>query len=107
MPVALATIQHRQFHIAQSTGPLQQHVLLKHKPDLLVANRGQAIIIQAADIHAIQQVGPTARLIQAADNIHQRTLTAARWPHNRHHLARVNGQGDAAQRLHRHITHPV
>src|SRR5262249_50434289 len=106
-PLAPAAIEQRQLDVAERAGALQQHILLKHETDLLVADRREPAVAQAADIHAVEQVAALGGLVEAADDIHQRTLAAARRPHNRHYLALRDRERDAAQGLDFDIAHAV
>src|SRR5690606_20198628 len=49
---------------------------------------------------AEQLVGPRGRAVEAAEQVHQRRLAAARRTHDRDVLARVDLQVDPAQRVH-------
>src|SRR5207249_2029143 len=97
--VASAAVEQRHLDVAQRTRTLEQHVLLEDEADLLVADRRELVVTQRADIYVVEQVGAIAGLIEAADDVHQRALAAARWPHDRDHLALIDRERDAAQRL--------
>src|SRR3954469_9106994 len=100
-------IQQRHLDIFERRGALEQHILLEHEADLAIANAGQLVVVQAADIFAIENVNPGGGLIEAAQDIHQRALAATRRPYNRHHLAFGDRQRYAAQRVDFDIAHLI
>jgi hypothetical protein len=104
---ALAAIEHGQLHVAQRRGALEQHVLLEDKADLLVADVGELVVVEVGHAHAVQQILAAGGLVEAADDVHQRGLAAARGPHDRHHLALADGERDAAEGMDLHVAHGV
>ena len=55
--------------------------------------------VERADIHVIDQEHPTLELVEAGHQLAQARLACARVPHQRHRLARRDGQAEVAQHL--------
>ena len=77
----------------------QQVEGLEDEADLAVADRGQLVVVHLRDDLAAQHVAPLAGRVEAADQVHQGRLAGARRPHDRHVLAALDLEGDAAQRV--------
>src|SRR5690606_42033722 len=77
------------------------------KPDLLVAHPGQLVGGEPAHVLAPDEELPRRRPVQAADEVHQGGLSRARRAHDRDELALLDGEVDAAQRLHFHLADGV
>ena len=73
---------------------------LEDEPDLAVAQVGEVVLGDVAHVDAVEQVAPGGRRVEAADDVHQRALAAARAAHDGHVLAARDAQRDAGQRAH-------
>ena len=60
-----------QFDIAQRVGPGQEVEGLKDKADFPVANLGQLIVVQFADVGAVEFIDAGRGSVQASEQIHQ------------------------------------
>ena len=87
-----ARVHRRHFHILRRRQVRQQVITLKNKAKVLAAQRGQRIAVQRRHIGSRHAVGAAGRLIEAAENIHQRRFPRTRGPDDRHHLTGVNLQ---------------
>src|SRR5690606_28165486 len=85
----------------------QQVEALEHEAELPVADVGELVLAQPVDALAVQHVGAGGRPVQAADDVHHRGLAGAGRAHDRDHLARLDEQVHAAQRVHLVLAHAV
>ncbi len=102
-----SVIDQRKLHIMQRSRSSQQIERLKHKPNLLVANPRQLIVIELRNVMSIQPVLALRRRIQAADQVHQRRFPRTRWSHDRNILVMLDPQVHTTQRMHLLIAHLV
>src|SRR4051794_19021618 len=91
-------VRQRKFHIGQCGGTRNQVERLEDEPDPAVADQGQAAVVEAAHVHAVQQVPPGGGYVEAAEDVHQRGLARAGRTHDGDVVATLDGQADAAQR---------
>ena len=90
-----APIDQRQADILQC-GQLRQQVEgLEHETDMPVPERGQLVVAKPGNIAPVEDASARCRAVQQADNVHERRLAAARRPHDRHQVARIDLQIDA------------
>src|ERR1051326_2176187 len=93
-----ATINHRQLDILNHVQLGQQIKKLEDKPNLAIANRRKLARGSIVDHNAIESNRPGSRSIQAAEDMHQRGLAAARGANDRNELTFVNIELDIIQR---------
>ena len=79
----------RQLDVAERSRARDQIEALEDEADLAVAQIRQVVLVGAADVESVEAVDAAARRIQAAEDVHQRGLAAARAAHDRHVLARL------------------
>ncbi len=75
--------------------------LWKTKPSFSVRTSARWFGVQAAHLLAVEPILARTRVVQAAEDVHQRGLAGAGCAHQGHHLAAGNRKRDAAQ--HRHV----
>ena len=78
-----ARVDQRQLDVAQRRGARDQVEALEDEPDLAVADIGELVVVEVADVDAVEQVAAARRDVEAADDVHQRRLAAARRAHDR------------------------
>ncbi len=83
----LAGIDRGHFRIAQRRQLAQQVIALEDKAEMLAPQRRQRIVIQRGNRPAGNAVFAGARLIQAAENVHQRRFAGAGLPDDGDELA--------------------
>ena len=93
-------VAQRQLDVAPGRHRGQQVELLEDEPDLLVADLGQLGLAHLRDVGAVQLVVPAGRVVQAAEDVHQRRLARPRRPHDRDVVTRLDVQRDTPQRVH-------
>ena len=71
--------------------------LWKTKPSLLRPHQRPLVRREAAHLLAVEPILARSRMVEAAEDVHQRGLAGARGAHQRHHLAAVDRERDAAQ----------
>ncbi|MCY1539682.1 hypothetical protein D9M68_752810 [compost metagenome] len=76
-----------------------QVIPLKHETEGLAPQPGQLITIHVRDVLASKAIGAAARLIQAAEQVHQGRLTRTGSADNRDELTRLDAQRYAVQHL--------
>jgi hypothetical protein len=85
--------------VVENGHTVQQEELLEHEPDVAGAQRGQLAIAQHRRVVPGDPDGALVRRVERADHVEQRRLSGARAAHDGQHLARGDGQADAAQGL--------
>ena len=93
-------VERGQFDIFQGSGARKQVESLKDETDLAVADGRQLFLRQLGDRDAFEQVAAAGRLVQAAQNIHERGFAAAAGAHDGDKLAPLDADVDAAQGMH-------
>ena len=75
----------------------QQVELLEHEPDLEVPDPRELVRRKTRDALAVEQVAAAARGVEAPEQVHERGLAGAGGPHDRHELAALDRDRDAAE----------
>ena len=70
---------------------------MKDKADFAVADFGQLIVVQFADVGAVEFVDAGGGGVQAAEQVHQGGFARAGRPHDGHIFAALDLQGNVAQ----------
>ncbi len=97
----------RDLDIAFGRQRRQQVELLKHETDLAAAKPGAAGVGHGGEVDAVDEHVAGVGVREAAENIEERRLAAARRPDDGDELALLDCQRDAAQRLHIDFTDAV
>ncbi len=92
-----AGVDQRQFDVAQGVGAGQQVEGLKDETDFAIADFGQLVVIQFADVGAVQFVSARSAGVQAAEQVHQGGFAGTGRPHDGHVFAALDLQGNIAQ----------
>ena len=90
----------RQGGVVQRAQAGQEVKTLEHDADAVAPQIGQAIGIQAAQVHAIHTDLPSRRPLKARQQEQQRGFARARRPSNRHAAALCDAQRNVAQDVH-------
>ncbi len=96
-----AGVEHRQLDVADDGRLREQVVLLEDEADLLVADRRELAPGEPFHALAVEGVGSARRLVQAAQDRHERGLAGARRADQRDELAALDLEVDAPQRVDR------
>ena len=102
-PVRPARSQ-RQRDVVERAWSRDQVEALEDEADLAVADHGQLVFVQLPDVDAVEQVATRGRVVEAADDVHQRRLARAGRAHDRHVVAALDGQVDAGDGVHGGVT---
>ena len=78
-------------------------IALEDEAEFLAAQARKLVRIEFRNVVACEEIASACRPIEAAQNVHQRRFAGARLAHDRHELAGINIERDAAQRLHLHF----
>ena len=100
---AQARVDGGNFHVVLRRQARQQLVALKDKAEMLAAQARQFIRLHGARFAAQHLVAAARRLVQAADDVHQRGFAGAGWADDGHHLARANRQVHVLEHGHRAV----
>src|ERR1039458_114153 len=95
-----AGVGERQLDVDERACARDEVEALEDEADLAVAQVGEIVLVHLADVHAVDQIATARGYVQAAEDVHQRGLAAARAAHDRHEIAGVDPQRDVAQRTH-------
>jgi hypothetical protein len=96
-------VDQRQLDVAQRGRARDQVERLEHEPDPGVADLGELVVAQLADVDPVQAVPATARHIQAAQDVHHRALARPRRAHDRDEVSFADHEIHRAQRSHLHV----
>gem|GEM_PF-6876721 len=84
-----------------------QVVELEHKADVVAAEQRQVALAGCGEVVVEVEDLAGGRRVEAAEDVEQRRLAAARGAEQHHQFARVQLEVDAAQRRHLDLAHPV
>ena len=73
----LVRIEQWQLDIVERRGASQQVESLKHEPDLVVPHFGKLVAAELGDVAAVEEILAARRMIEAAEDVHQRRLPRA------------------------------
>src|SRR5262249_31480403 len=93
------TLLSRQAHLLQAVEDVGAHRLPREQREML--EHDAAVGTGAANRHTIEQDSTPLGLKEAADQVEQGGLAAARWSQDRKEFARAHLKGDILQRQHR------
>ena len=101
-PLALvggdACIHERQLDVMKRRGARQKIERLENESNLLVPHARQLVVSHLRYQRAVEPVLPGGRRIEAADEVHERRLARAGWPHDGHVLIAADDDVHTAQR---------
>src|SRR5678816_595496 len=99
LPVFLTyvSIRQRQFEIFKNRLVVEQVITLKHETDVAVSQVCALLSVQLVNGNLIEKVFTSPRLIVHAEDMEQRRLPSAGWPHDRDKLSGFNIEIDAPQ----------
>ena len=69
-----ATVNQRQLNIVKRSRAGEQIERLKNKPDFLIANASQFVVVHLGDVLAVEPVFTLCRRIETANQVHQGRL---------------------------------
>src|SRR5439155_19253786 len=90
----------RQLDVGQRARARDQVVALEDEADLAVAKVREVVLVEVANVDAVDQVATAGGYVQAAEDVHQCALPAARAAHDRDEVAAMDLQRDLVQRAH-------
>src|SRR6266852_3273296 len=100
-------IEKRQFDVLKRTGTGQQIETLENKSDTPAANLCERRFVELAYIEACQHVLSERRLVETAQNIHERRLAGSRRSHDRDKLPLRDREIGAIERADLDFAEPV
>src|SRR6185436_13164111 len=89
-----ATVEHRQFDVLERGGAGEQVEALENKSELLVAQVGEFVTVQLADIDTVEQETPAGWTVETAEGVHHRALAGSACSHDGDKLSGLDGQRD-------------
>src|SRR5688572_14224758 len=102
-----ARIDERHLDVSQRALPRQQGKCLEHEADLAIPDFRQLKLRQLRNGAPAKPVASCVGRVEAAEQVHQGGLAAARGAHDRYILTAVHDQIDPAQSVNRRISHRV
>src|SRR5690606_38541959 len=75
-----AGVDGRDLHILKRAGGREKIVTLENKTERITAERRETVGVERVDIDAAHPIGAACRLVQAAEQIHERRFARARLP---------------------------
>src|SRR2546423_3209683 len=106
-PLVFAGVDQGHLDVVDGARPRNQVEGLEHEPDLSIADPGQLVVSQRRDVIAVQDVATRGRLVEAADQVHQRALARTRGAHDGDELTLRDMKGKALERRHLHLAGAV
>ena len=103
----LAAVKKRQLNVFEGACARQQVECLKNKSNLLIAHPCQFIIAHVRNVFAIEHVFSLVRNVQAAEDVHQRALAAARCAHDCNHFSALDVEAHTIERMDRRVANIV
>ena len=97
-PAGDARVQQPVGDVLQRAQPLDEVELLEHEADAAAAHGGEAAVAEAADVDAVDADRAARRLLQRADDVHQRRLAGPGRTDDDDELALLDAQVDAVER---------
>src|SRR5262249_61203318 len=80
---------------------------LEDEPDLSVSDLGSVVAPELGNVHAVEEVAPRGRPVQAPHDVHEGALAGTRGAHDRDELSRRDGKGDPVERADLDLAHLV
>ena len=105
MPVV--RVRQRHDHVVQGAGPRQQVEVLEDEADLAVAQHGPLVGRGIRNLLPVQPILAGGRVVQAAQDVHQRALAGAAGAHQGDQFAAGNSQRNALEHRHVHLAEVV
>jgi len=100
-PLALlrpdARVDQRQLDVLLRVEPREKLRVLEHEADLAAADARELELVEVLDAVAVERVLALGRLVEAADDVHERRFAASRGAEHRQVLAPLNVQVDAPE----------
>src|SRR5438067_9079116 len=100
-------VDQRQFDVAQAGGTRKQIKGLENKPDLMVPDRGQLVIVHRGHVLSVELVTARAGGVEATEHVHEGRFAAAARSHDGKIFVAMNHEGNAAQGMDRFLPHDV
>jgi|GEM_PF-5899945 len=94
-------------YIVEEVHPFEKMKLLKYKSGCRIAQGRKFVISQIIDACAQKSVFTAVRLVQHAQNMHERRLSGTGCAHNCDKLSFVNAERNTPERLDRSVTNTV
>jgi hypothetical protein len=91
-------VDERHFDIGERRRAGKEVEVLEHEADLVPSDARQGIVIETADLVAVERVATGRWPVQTAEDVQERRLAGARRPHDSHELTALDRQGYAIQR---------
>jgi hypothetical protein len=105
--VAAAVVQERQLHVLERGRAGEQAEVLEDEADLLVAQLGSAVAVEAGHVLAGQEVLAGGGAVEEPEDVHERRLAGARRADHREERALGDLEVEAAQGVHDHVPERV
>src|SRR6185312_8696018 len=102
-----AGVGERQLDLRERARARNEVEALEDEAELAVADVGEVVVVEGAHVDRVEQVAAPGRRVEAAEDVHERALAAARAAHHRDEVAALDAQRDAPQRVHGEVPHRV
>ncbi len=102
-----AGVHQRELDIVQCRRARQEVERLEDEPDLLVPDARELVVLHRGRELAVEPVLAFVRRVEAADEVHERRLSRAGRPHDRHVFVAANREVNSAQRPHDLAAHVI
>src|SRR5690606_27205537 len=107
LPPRHPRVDQRELDVLQARLPRQQVEGLEDEPDPAVAHVGEAVVREAADVLAVEDVAAAGGGVEAADDVHERALPRAARPHDGDVLPPLHLDGEPAEGVDERRAHLV
>jgi hypothetical protein len=101
-----ALVDERELDVLEGGRAREEVEPLEHEPDRLVPERRAAVGVEGRHVASADPARAARGPVQAADEVHEGRLAGARGADDRHGLAALDAQVDAAERVDRALPSP-
>ena len=91
-------VDEREFDVGQCARARNEVERLEHEPDASVADARKLVVVERADIDAVEEEPTSGGDVEASDDVHHRRLAASGGAHDGNEFAPLDHQRDVAQR---------
>ena len=103
----LVGVEQGQLDVVERRRSREQIESLKHEADLVVAHLGKLVAAELGDVAPVEKILAAGRVIETAENVHQRGLARPGWPGCRDELSRLDVERHPAKGVHLHFADVV
>ncbi len=102
-----AGVHERQLHVLHRRRPTEQVEALEDEPERTVSHLRELAPVELRHLAIAEEVRARRRLVETAEDVHERRLARPRRPHDGDELRRLDGERHAVERAHLDVTERI